>query len=70
MASRRDLICVLAVLFVFSSFALASEIVDPNMLVWYRRDGSGANTVAIDSSGYEHHGNCYVSGGEPIWGLN
>ncbi|MHC4216600.1 MAG: hypothetical protein ACYSWP_24910, partial [Planctomycetota bacterium] len=70
MAARRDLLCVLAVLCVFSSMAMAGEILDPNMLVWYMLDGSGANTVAIDSSGYDHHGYINVSGGDPNWEPN
>ncbi|MHC4214346.1 MAG: hypothetical protein ACYSWP_13350 [Planctomycetota bacterium] len=70
MAARRGFNFILAVLCVFSSFAMAGEIIDPNMLVWYMLDGSGANTVAIDSSGYDHHGYINVSGGDPNWDPN
>ena len=37
------------------SFRTQDEIIDPNLLLWYRLDETDGN-VANDSSGYEHHG--------------
>jgi hypothetical protein len=45
------------------SFRSLSEIVDPNLILWYKFDES-EGPIASDSSGYEHHGSGYDIDGQ------
>lgn len=40
------------------------EIVDPNLVAWYKMDNEGFGLAVVDSSGYDHHGTLR---GDPQW---
>ncbi len=40
------------------------EIVDPNLVGWWKLDNEGFGVAVVDSSGHDHHGSLH---GDPLW---